>query len=434
MEDKSLVVIGSTGTGKSSICNVLAGRKHDDKDYFPASGAMESCTNKTTAKRVNWRGNPALSFTLIDTPGLNDPEPGKDSLNIAEMADELKKMQHINVFLIVFNGSNPRFDNSLIAMIRIFQNMFGREFVEKNTVFEFSNWAHDKKSVRRRGTEKNESHWIAELNKRLRELVGSQGDVPAVFIDSLYDEEDDQEINKFEEEMDKLKKYLTTFPPYSCEGFEAVKTQLDQAEEDKKNLAAQAEAVKKEKERLEEEARKKNVDLGGNVSTQGSPTNANRKLGGINISNDLTQDISDIEIISVMTDKLAGGENSVGGYFETAWNYTTDWRTVDTTASTKSEGNWTSREIITGNGEITAGNSGFIACQPSFNEKYRHYWMFKCKIGSRRYKMDMTNKMINVYDSDAGTKPRFTLRLVNGDVRLNIIMDSGTSHVGLVSY
>ena len=49
-----------------------------------------------------------------------------------------------------------------------------------------------------------------------------------------------------------------------------------------------------------------------------------------------------------MTDKLAGGENSVGGYFETAWNYTTDWRTVDTTASTKSEGNWTSREIITG--------------------------------------------------------------------------------------
>ena len=91
-------------------------------------------------------------------------------------------------------------------------------------------------------------------------------------------------------------------------------------------------------------------------------------------------------------------------------------------------------ELFKGNGEITAGNSGVIACQPSFNEKYRHYWMFKCKIGSRRYKMDMTNKMINVYDSDAGTKPRFTLRLVNGDVRLNIIMDSGTSHVGLVSY
>ena len=89
--------------------------------------------------------------------------------------------------------------------------MFGREFVEKNTVFEFSNWAHDKKSVRRRGQDKNEAHWMAELNRRLRELVGSQGEVPAVFIDSLYDEEDDHELNKFEEEINKLKNYLMKY-------------------------------------------------------------------------------------------------------------------------------------------------------------------------------------------------------------------------------
>ena len=80
----------------------------------------------------------------MDTPGLNDPTPGKDSLNIAEMAEELKKMKHVNVFLIVFNGSNPRFDHSLIAMIKIFQGMFGSEFLVKNTVFEFTNWAHDR--------------------------------------------------------------------------------------------------------------------------------------------------------------------------------------------------------------------------------------------------------------------------------------------------
>merc|ERR1719186_128963 len=153
---------------------------------------MESCTNKTTARVVNWRGNPEFTFNLIDTPGLNDPEPGLDSLNIAEMADELKKMQHINVFLVVFNGSNPRFDNSLIAMIRIFQGIFGKEFVDKNTVFEFTNWAHDKKSVRRRGEDKSEEHWASELNKKLKELVGAQGTVPAVFIDSLYDIDDDR--------------------------------------------------------------------------------------------------------------------------------------------------------------------------------------------------------------------------------------------------
>lgn len=422
MEEINLVVIGSTGTGKSSICNVLAGRDHNDKDFFPVSGAMESCTNKTTARRVNWRGGPDLSFNLIDTPGLNDPEPGKDSLNIAEMADELKKMLHVNVFLIVFNGSNPRFDHSLIAMIRIFQNMFGKEFVEKNTVFEFSNWAHDKKSVKRRGHDKNETHWISELNKRLRELVGSQGNVPGVFIDSVYDVEDDQEVEKFQEEMQKLKNYLLAFPPYSCEGFEAVKTQLDQAEEDKKKLAAQKEEAERENARLEEEARKKNVDLGGNVSTQGS-TDANHQLGGIKISNDLNEDISDIEIISVMTDKSTS-----------VWSYSTDYRTVDTTASNKTDGNWTSREIITGNGSITGGNSGYIACEPWFNAQYRHYWMFKCRISGKRFMMDKNNKMVNVYDSDAGTKPNFTLRRDNEYIWLNMLMDSGTSHVNLIQY
>ena len=77
----------------------------------------------------------------------------------------------------VFNGSNPRFDNSLIAMIKIFQNMFGREFLEKNTVFEFTNWAFDSKSVRRRGPIKNEAYWTNELNKKLRELGMSYNEI-----------------------------------------------------------------------------------------------------------------------------------------------------------------------------------------------------------------------------------------------------------------
>ena len=49
-----------------------------------------------------------------------------------------------------------------------------------------------------------------------------------------------------------------------------------------------------------------------------------------------------------MTDKATGGDNDVGGWLKSAVNYSTDWRTVDTTASNKTDGNWTSREIITG--------------------------------------------------------------------------------------
>ncbi len=192
---------------------------------------------------------------MIDTPGLNDPEPGRDSLNIAEMVEELKKLKDVNVFLIAFNGSDPRFNNSLIAMIKIFQNMFGREFLEKNTVFEFTNWSHDKASVRRRGTSKTEAYWAGELNKQLKELfaVPASVTVPAVFIDSLWDKEEPAENAKFEEEMGKLWAYLNSFPAYACEGFEAVKVELDELKDNIDSLQREkdeAEAARREMEKL----------------------------------------------------------------------------------------------------------------------------------------------------------------------------------------
>merc|ERR1712126_47618 len=279
MSSYSLLVIGATGTGKSTLCNVLAGRKHDDGSLFPVSDAMSSCTNKTTAKNLLWRGIRDLPFTLVDTPGLNDPEPGRDSLNIAEMTEELKKMKHVNVFLIVFNGSNPRFDHSLIAILKIFQGMFGNEFLKQNTVFEFTNWAHDRKSKRRRGITKNEDYWKDELNKKLRELVGCSSDIPAVFIDACHDPEDEEEVDTFQREMSKLQSYLQTFPPYECKDFKAVKTELDKMAAEKENLegenrkledevgeledklAAEKEKMEKEKKKLEEDMEKRKKEL-----------------------------------------------------------------------------------------------------------------------------------------------------------------------------
>ena len=127
-----MVVIGMTGTGKSTLCNILSGQKHDNEEMFPVSQNMDSCTNITTAERVCWRGSSSnFPFTLIDTRGLNDPLPGKDTNNIAEMCQTLKDLKTVNTFVIVFNGSNPRFDLSLISMIKIFQGMFGQKFLEK---------------------------------------------------------------------------------------------------------------------------------------------------------------------------------------------------------------------------------------------------------------------------------------------------------------
>ena len=43
---KKVLIIGKTGVGKSSLCNVIAGKAHNDP-LFPVSAASKSCTQNT---------------------------------------------------------------------------------------------------------------------------------------------------------------------------------------------------------------------------------------------------------------------------------------------------------------------------------------------------------------------------------------------------
>ena len=81
--------------------------------------------------------------------GLGDPS-GRDSLHIAEMVKELKQLEYINAFLILFNAQNPRLDESLRAMIDIFTQIFGRERFFDNVVLVFTRWEHSEKAERKR--------------------------------------------------------------------------------------------------------------------------------------------------------------------------------------------------------------------------------------------------------------------------------------------
>ena len=80
---------------------------------------------------------------------MGDPS-GKDSLHIAEMVKELKQLEYINAFLILFNAQNPRLDESLRAMIDIFTQIFGRERFFDNVVLVFTRWEHSEKAERKR--------------------------------------------------------------------------------------------------------------------------------------------------------------------------------------------------------------------------------------------------------------------------------------------
>ena len=121
-------MFGKTGTGKSSLCNVLAGKEYD-ADYFPTSSEGTSCTQKTKFKDVFLNGDEKKPVSLIDTMGFDDPTKDHDATIIAELVVKLKtRCDYVNLSVLAVNGQNPRLDGSLLTMIRILEGMFTKQF------------------------------------------------------------------------------------------------------------------------------------------------------------------------------------------------------------------------------------------------------------------------------------------------------------------
>ncbi|XP_075254542.1 uncharacterized protein LOC142345961 isoform X2 [Convolutriloba macropyga] len=146
---KKLLVIGKTGTGKSTLCNVIAGLD-PESDWFPVSSAAESCTKTTQFGNILFNGDRERPISLIDTIGFSDPDNDEDAGVISDLVIKLRaKCDYVNLFAIVVNGQNPRLDGSLVGMIRIFEEMFGDQFW-KQVVVIFSRLPMDESNVARR--------------------------------------------------------------------------------------------------------------------------------------------------------------------------------------------------------------------------------------------------------------------------------------------
>ena len=135
---KSIVVLGSTGAGKSATCKTLTGQR--DNEVFKTSDRMSSATYLTKGMLSNWYGREGLErIFVIDTPGLGDSQ-GRDTKHLAQMILALQTLQYVNVFMLTFNIQKHRMDDNTQAMIRLFMKMFGDGFLEHLVVI-FTHWS-----------------------------------------------------------------------------------------------------------------------------------------------------------------------------------------------------------------------------------------------------------------------------------------------------
>ena len=80
LPEPKLVIVGQTGTGKSTLANVLLGESPDCSNCtFPVCTGQTSCTKSTKYATGKWLGQDN-SFTVVDTPvqykGYKQVKPG----------------------------------------------------------------------------------------------------------------------------------------------------------------------------------------------------------------------------------------------------------------------------------------------------------------------------------------------------------------------
>ena len=66
----TIIVIGESGTGKSSLCNVFIGEPHDSTT-FPVSRYSKETTHATKIYAGHYRADGDRTVTVIDTQGFN---------------------------------------------------------------------------------------------------------------------------------------------------------------------------------------------------------------------------------------------------------------------------------------------------------------------------------------------------------------------------
>ena len=143
------------------------------------------------------------------------------------MAKFLKKeLEDLDAIMLMFKGTDTRFDANTIALLRHYEQIFGQD-MWKNVVVEMSYWSHKEADAckRKENNDLDEKKQELDLKYKLKEEFGVDYQVPIVFIDPVFkvfhpsdhilrSELEEREYDIFQNQTSKLWTILQTMPKY----------------------------------------------------------------------------------------------------------------------------------------------------------------------------------------------------------------------------